>query len=376
MRINYNASAMRANNALNIADQRVSKALGRLSSGMKITAVKDNPSGYAIARRMNAQIEGLSIASKDANNGISAIETAEGALAEVHDMLQRMNELAVKGATGTLTTVDRATLQKELMQLQDEVTRIASDTEFNGQPLLDGSFELKGYVKNHLGVKVDYYSDDVLNGAYTIDTLTVAYKDDGTIDLDETAKNFTPGEGFPKGVKISSVGNDKVTIKGDQGFEMTLKVTPPDPLPGTSTYTGLELDVTGIGAMDTQVGANEGQQLAIRIPTISLDRLGIDRTEFTTQESSSKGIAEVKNAILYVSDVRSSLGAYQNRLEHTISSLDITSENMTASYARIMDADMAEEMTDFTTQQVVSQAATSMLAQANERPSQVLQLLQ
>ncbi len=376
MRINYNASAMRANNALNIADQRVSKALGRLSSGMKITAVKDNPSGYAIASRMNAQIEGLSIASKDANNGISAIETAEGALAEVHDMLQRMNELAVKGATGTLTTVDRATLQNELQQLQNEVTRIASDTEYNGQPLLDGSFELKGYVKNHLGVKVDYYSDDVLNGAYTIDTLTVAYKDDGTIDLDETAKNFTPGAGFPNGVKITSVGNDKVTITGDRGFEMTLKVTPPDSLPGTSTFTDLELDVTGIGAMDTQIGANEGQQLAIRIPTISLDRLGIDRTEFTTQESCSKGIAEVKNAILYVSDVRSSLGAYQNRLEHTISSLDITSENMTASYSRIMDADMAEEMTDFTTQQVVSQAATSMLAQANERPSQVLQLLQ
>ncbi len=375
MRINYNASAMRANNSLNIADQRVSKALGRISSGLKITAVKDNPSGYAIARRMNAQIEGLSIASKDANNGISAIETAEGALTEIHDMLQRMNELAVKGATGTLTTDDRATLQKELMQLQDEVTRIATDTEFNGQPLLDGSFELKGYT-NDLDAKVDYYSDDVLNRVYTITTLEVAYKDDGTIDLDETAKNFTPGEGFPKGVKISSVGNDKVTIKGDQGFEMTVKVTPPDSLPGTSTYTDLTLDVTGIGAMDTQVGANEGQQLAIRIPTISLDRLGIDRTEFNTQESCRKGIGEVKNAILYVSDVRSRLGAYQNRLEHTISSLDITSENMTASYSRIMDADVAEEMIDYTTHQVVSQAATSMLAQANERPSQVLQLLQ
>lgn len=375
MRINYNASAMRANNSLNVADQRVSKAVGRISSGLKITAVKDNPSGYAIARRMNAQIEGLSIASKDANNGISAIETAEGALTEIHDMLQRMNELAVKGATGTLTTDDRATLQKELMQLQDEVTRIASDTEFNGQPLLDGSFELKGYT-NNLDAKVDYYSDDVLNRVYTIEELDVVYNADGKIDLDATAASFKPGAEFPKGVKISSVGNDKVTITGDRGFEMTLKVTPPDPLPGTSTYDGLALDVTGIGAMDTQVGANEGQQLAIRIPTISLDRLGIDRTEFTTQESCREGIGEVKNAILYVSDVRSRLGAYQNRLEHTISSLDITSENMTASYSRIMDADIAEEMIDYTTQQVVTQAATSMLAQANERPSQVLQLLQ
>ena len=128
--------------------------------------------------------------------------------------------------------------------------------------------------------------------------------------------------------------------------------------------------------MDTQIGANEGQQLEIRIPTISLSRLGIERTEMTTQESCGNAINEIKGAILYVSDARSRLGAYQNRLEHTVSNLDITNENMTASYSRIMDVDMAEEMTNYTTEQVVSQAATSMLAQANERPSQVLQLLQ
>ena len=142
---------------------------------------------------------------------------------------------------------------------------------------------------------------------------------------------------------------------------------------GTNKMT---IDITGIGAMDTQIGANEGQQLEIRIPTISLSRLGIERTEMTTQESCGNAINEIKGAILYVSDARSRLGAYQNRLEHTVSNLDITNENMTASYSRIMDVDMAEEMTNYTTEQVVSQAATSMLAQANERPSQVLQLLQ
>jgi flagellin len=138
----------------------------------------------------------------------------------------------------------------------------------------------------------------------------------------------------------------------------------------------LKLDITGIGAMDTQIGANEGQQLAIRIPTITLDRMGIEDTDVTTQESSTDAIDEIKGAIQYVSDARSRLGAYQNRLEHTISNLDISNENMTSSYSRIMDVDMAEEMTTYTTQQVISQAATSMLAQANERPSQVLQLLQ
>lgn len=156
---------------------------------------------------------------------------------------------------------------------------------------------------------------------------------------------------------------------------MTIAVTPPTPNVNTSVVcatAGQELvvDVIDIGSMDMQTGANEGQQLEIRIPTISLDRLGIEKTEVTTKQSSDDAITEIKGAIMYVSDARSRLGAYQNRLEHTVSNLDVTNENMTASYSRIMDADIAEEMTAYTTEQVISQAATSMLAQANERPSQ------
>ena len=392
MKISYNAAAMRANNALNKSDQRLTKSLKRLSSGLKVTAAKENPSGYAIGRRMNAQIAGVSVATQSANNGISIIETADGALSEVHDMLQRMNELAVKGATGTLTSVDRETLNKELIQLKEEVTRISTDTEFNGQPLLDGSFDLKGYT-NSQKVNVDYYVDEALMKEYTIDALEVFYNDDGTIDLDKTKASFVPGPEFPKGSEITGVGQDQITIKGSQGFELTLSVKPDPVVDANGNITGynsvncisqdatgadvpLKIDLTGIGAMDTQIGANEGQQLDIRIPTISLNHLGISQTEVTTQESSSDAITEIKGAIQYVSDVRSRLGAYQNRLEHTISSLDITKENMTASYSRIMDVDMAEEMTNYTTEQVISQASTSMLAQANERPSQVLQLLQ
>ncbi len=387
MRINYNVAAMRANNALNISDRKVSKSLEKLSSGLKITQAKDAPAGYAIGRRMNAQIEGLSVASKDANNGISIIETADGALSEVHEMLQRMNELAIKGATGTLTTTDRSMLQSEMKQLKQEVTRIARDTEFNGQTILDGSFDLKGYTNNN-NVKIDYYADEVLSKKYTVDQLTVKYTETGEIDLAATAATCVLGEGFPKGAKITEVDGDKLTITADQGFEIRLKVTAePDPITDAAgNITGykveltktdkLILDATGIGAMDTQIGANEGQQLEIRIPTISLDRLGIEYSDLSTQDSSSAAIVDIKGAILYVSDARSRLGAYQNRLEHTISNLGVTSENMTASYSRIMDVDMAEEMTNYTTEQVISQAATSMLAQANERPSQVLQLLQ
>lgn len=394
MKISYNSAAMHANNALNASDKKVSQALRRLSSGLKVTAAKDNPSGYAIGRRMNAQITGVSVATQNANRGISIIETADGALSEVHDMLQRMNELAVKGATGTLTTDDRETLNKELKQLKEEVTRIATDTEFNGQPLLDGSFDLRGYTDSQTAT-VDYYSDEVLPRMYTIDKLTVYYKADGTIDLDKMNDPMDPvypafvaGDGFPQGVSITEVGQDKVTITGNQDFKMTIAVKPNPTYDVAGNITGypsvectpagkaLQVNVTGIGSMDMQIGANEGQQLNIRIPKISLDRLGIERTEVDTQDNSKNAIDEIKGAILYVSDVRSSLGAYQNRLEHTVSSLDITNENMTSSYSRIMDADMAEEMTTYTTQQVISQAAVSMLAQANERPSQVLQLLQ
>lgn len=387
MKISYNSAAMHANNALNASDKRVSQSLKRLSSGLKVTAAKDNPSGYAIGRRMNAQITGVSVATENANRGTSIIETADGALTEVHDMLQRMNELAVKGATGTLTTTDREMLNQEMKQLKEEVTRIATDTEFNGQPLLDGSFDLRGYTNSQIAT-VDYYSDEVLAKQYTIDALTVFYNADGTIDLDQTKNSFTPGEGFPKGVSITEVGQDKVTITGNQDFEMTIAVKPDPTYDAQGNITGynsvtcaatgneLEINVTGFGSMDMQIGANEGQQLNIRIPKISLDRLGIERTEVDTQDNSSKAIDEIKGAILYVSDARSRLGAYQNRLEHTVSSLDITNENMTSSYSRIMDVDMAEEMTTYTTEQVISQAAVSMLAQANERPSQVLQLLQ
>ena len=377
MKISYNAAAMRANYALNKSDKRLTTSLKRLSSGLKVTAAKENPSGYAIGRRMNAQIGGISVATQNSNNGISIIETADGALTEVHDMLQRMNELAVKGATGTLTSVDRETLNKELKQLKEEVARVANDTEFNGQALLDGSFEMRGYTNSQIA-KVDYYTDEVLAKEYTISQLEVFYNDEGEIDLDQTKASFglQAGDGFPEDAEVATVGQDKVTIKGGQGFERTIQVKPPTAFPGSVDCSGIVLDITGIGAMDTQIGANEGQQLAIRIPTISLNRLGIEQTEVTTKESSSDAITEVKGAIKYVSDVRSRLGAYQNRLEHTISSLDISKENMTASYSRIMDVDMAEEMTNYTTEQVISQASVSMVAQANERPSQVLQLLQ
>ncbi len=395
MKISYNAAAMRASNALNASDNKVSKSLGRLSSGLKVTTSKDNPSGYAIGKRMNTQITGLGAATQNSNNGISVIETADGALTEVHEMLQRMNELAVKGETGTLTTGDRMTLEEEVKQLKQEITRISTDTQFNGQTLLDGSFDLRGYTNDHR-VKVDYYSDEVIAKEYELPAgaLTVTFKTDGTGKIDTATYNDTvtptdTSKAFPKGVEISEIAGNKITFKGPLNFQLTLDiakpVSPPDVnIPdftnsgnsGSTQTESLLIDLTGIGTMDIQTGANEGQQLDIRIPTISLDRMNLTDLKMTTVEECADGNRAIKGAILYVSDARSRLGAYQNRLEHTVNNLAVSNENMTASYSRIMDVDMAEEMTNYTTEQVISQAAVSMLAQANERPSQVLQLLQ
>lgn len=167
-----------------------------------------------------------------------------------------------------------------------------------------------------------------------------------------------------------------VTIKAPNGFEMNLDLSNAnfDAMP--LEYTKITIDATGIGPMRLQVGANEGQILEVDIPEISLRHMGIEELDVTTPESSLDAIERLDGAVSYVSRVRGQLGAYQNRLESTMNSLDITSENMTAAYSRIMDVDMAEEMTNYTTNQVLTQAGTSMLAQANERPSQVLQLLQ
>ncbi len=368
MKVRYNATALKANDALNAADNKVAQSLQRLSTGLKINQAKDDPAGYAISHRMNSQLAGVSSATQNANTGINVVETADGALAEVHDMLQRMNELSVKSATGTMTDADRETVDKEMQQLKEEISRVASDTEFNSQTLLDGSFDLKGYTSD-LTIKVGTYTSDVLAKVYTLSSLSFDYDEDGNIDPDSVTYDL--GDDFDADATVTVTGDKTLTIKGPNGFEIMLDVD------GTqNSYTDLALDITGIGAMTIQIGANEGQTLDVQVPTISLQRLGLTDSNLLTQDDATDAIDAIKGAIQYISDARSQLGAYQNRLEHTVNSLDITTESMTSSYSRLVDTDMAEEMTEYTTNEIVTQAATSMLAQANQRPAEVLQLLQ
>lgn len=375
MRINYNVSAVLANNALKKNDNLLSDTMERLSSGLKIVNAKDNPSGLAMANRMHTQIEGLNTAVENSNDAISVIQVADGTLGEMHAMLQRANELCIKASTGTLTEDDREMVNAEAQQLMEEIERIASETEFNGQKILDGSFDLKGYT-NNVDAKVAYYGNDTRSGDYTIGGITVVRDADGEVDIDATALgNITYQDGSAMGLpvenaKITSADGNIITIEGDDGFELKLE------LRNDSIAGPLEIDLTGFGAMDMQVGANEGQQIGVRIPKISLENMGVSKLDLTTAEGGKKGIEKVKNAISYVSNARSGLGAYQNRLEHTVTSLEVADENMTEAYSQIMDADMAREMTEYTTLQVLTQASTSMLAQANERPAQALQLLQ
>lgn len=364
MKINYNVSAMVANAALNRSDGMLSTSLERLSSGYKINHAKDNASGLAMAKRMNAQIRSLTVANQNSNDGISATEIAEGALQEIQEMVQRMSELATKSATGTLTDDDRVAINNEIKQLKDEISRVSETTMYNGEVLLNGNFDLKGYTDN-ANVKVITYSDEVRSGDYAIDSLNVTLDSDGNINSCSITFN---SDDFAASTKYTYEG-DSIYIEGENGFKMELQVT-------GAVSGAVNLDITGLGAMGVQIGTNEGQVLGIRIPTVNLRAMGIDKADCLTQENSREFMDKIKGSLQYISNARSTIGAYVNRLEHTVSTLDISEENMTAAYSRIMDTDMAEEMSEYSKNQVLVQAGTSMLAQANERPSQVLQLLQ
>ncbi|MCR4764009.1 MAG: flagellin [Lachnospiraceae bacterium] len=397
MRVNYNVSAMIAQNALAGNDKRVNDSMGRLSSGLKIVNAKDNPSGLAMSRRMNAQIKSMQKANASTNDGINIIKTADGVLSEIHEMLQRMNELSVRAANGTLQDVDREYIQDEISNLKDEIQRISDTTQFNGQNLLDGTFDKRGYVTRMDGttdpkLKVATFSEEMPTGKYRLAGLKVdvmqdvekkngAYLDDAVMldpsTLDYSAFSLVDESTTPPRTVMdatttdltATVKGDQVTIKDGSGKSITLQID-------RNFNESVQLELTDIGPLTMQVGANEGQVIDIKIPAISLNNLGIRFTDVSNITWAQEAIAEVKGAIDFVTRLRSDLGAFQNRMEHTVTGLDINEENMTAAYSRIMDADMAEEMTEYSTMQVLTQAGISMLSQANQRPSELLQLLQ
>ncbi len=355
MKINSNIQAMITNNVLSRNENELSKASEKLSSGYRINSAKDNPAGMAITNRMNSQIRSLNKANQNSKNAKNVISTAEGALSEIQNMVQRMSELAVKASNGTNTTADRAAIQKEVDALKDEIKRVAGETEYNTQSLLNGEQGLRGY-SDTAGVEVTLYNASFKTGTYDI-----------KIDQDSSGKMTL--DGFP-GMDYA-FEDGVVTITDKMGGELKFSYDTTAALPVEA-----KLNLMGTGGMHIQVGSTEGQEIQIVIPEISLENMGINTLDMSTEESAQKAMDQLQGALSFVSAVRSQLGAYENRLESTISNLDVATENLTGSYSTIKDTDMAEEMVEYTKLQVLVQAGTSMLTQANEQPQQALQLLQ
>ena len=337
MRINNNLIAMNTHRQLGIANTGASKSMEKLSSGYRINRAGDDAAGLSISEKMRAQIRGLNMASKNAQDGISLIQTAEGALNESHSILQRMRELAVQAANDTNVDVDRASLQAEIDQLAEELTRIAQNTEFNTQKLLDGTFS---GAKFHIGANAGQ-NISLSIGNMNSETLNVGQKLK-TVDtnLNYGTEGKTIAKFYTAGATI--ISNTKAVVSGYYA--------------GISTVATVEL----FRVTDKAYAAGQTMIFGINI---------------SNQSAADAAITTINNALETVSAERSKLGAYQNRLEHTISNLDNVAENLQASESRIRDVDMAKEMMEFTKQNILQQAATAMLAQANQAPQTVLQLL-
>lgn len=578
MRINTNVSALIANHHLNKTDNMLSKSMQRLSSGLRLNRAEDDSAAIAIAKRLHTQINSISQTERNGNDGVSVVQTAEGALTEIHSMLQRIRELAVQGANGTNSDEDRTAIQEEVQNLKEEIVRVSEQTQFGNITLLDGSLDRRSYCTvtgfldttgtpttlldttnnpithtSSLGqvisstdsvpadiyeievqeaakqakanievksgivvtkasegivkingtiidieegdtketieakiidaaskigaiydataktfttdeygldakVKVEFSNDQVYNlfnvptAQYTVEgkSVTIAanpdnttipnnalitingedfsintgdnietvlnnaanqlnatysngifkmknsdadvkitFSDSGTKDLFITTPvatyvleergedvvatlditnttSINNREGFASTAKVTT-NRDYVTITDNSGFNMTVKVS----VKGVYSF-----EVTDMGTMPIQIGIAEGQIMDLRIQTVSLETLSLTYVNCSTEEGCTNALEDLDKAISYISTVRGCLGAYQNRLESAVRSIEVAEESVTGALSRIEDTDMAEEMTYYTQMNVLTQAGISVLTQANERPQMVLQLLQ
>lgn len=343
MIINNNIPALNTHRQMGINQNAMQNSMEKLSSGLRINKAGDDAAGLAISEKMRGQIRGLDQASRNASDGISLIQTAEGALNETHNILQRMRELSVQSANDTNVGVDRAELQKEVDQLAGEISRISDTTEFNTQNLLGGDFEAKFQIgansEQNISLSINEMSSDALKvGSEFVSSGTGS---GSTITFDNASGTSVTATYFEAGDVVVASGSGTPAINAtDAGYYTTS---------GNLT----------LAAEDALASGSEGT-------------LGIN---ISTQETADAAISTINEAIESVSAERSKLGANQNRLEHTIANLDNSSENLSAAESRVRDVDMAKEMMEMTRANILSQASQSMLAQANQQPQSVLQLL-
>ena len=413
MVVQHNMQAANANRMLNVTTSAQSKSTEKLSSGYKINRAADDAAGLTISEKMRKQIRGLDQASTNAQDGVSSVQTAEGALTEVHSMLQRMNELAVQSANGTNSSTDRKAIQDEVDQLATEIDRVSETTKFNETYLLKGdsktstkaNFMKSGYtlpaelasegsttkdittseqLKKALeaGKKVytDVYSATPANNKQSATTLAKKGKDYAYVTkLYDEKGNVVSADEIANGKKADGTDLSKANFyTSDAGVK------------GQANNSNIELDLTkaqgfidgkdvnGTLSFNLHVGADSdtNNKISVNIDSMSATGIGVKDLKVNTEDDATAAIDRISEAISKVSSQRSSLGAVQNRLEHTINNLDNVSENTTSAESRIRDTDMAKEMVNYSKNNILAQAGQSMLAQANQSNQGVLSLLQ
>ena len=364
MRINHNISALNTYNKMTVNQNAATKNMEKLSSGQRINRAGDDAAGLAISEKMRGQIRGLEQAATNAQDGISLIQTAEGALNETHAILQRMRELSVQSANDTNTVEDRQQLQNEVDQLSNEITRIAKDTTFNNSNLLDGSFDGKFHIGANAGQNLSVNIGKMDSASLgTTGSLTV----EDMVITNGTGKELTVKFEDKQAALAVSEKDGVLTITGDFSNAGGTGEPSTENLVELINEKLTEAGITATGGNTTKIDTDVTDKHDGAILTTGIS--------ISSQEDASNAITSLDAAINSVSAERAKMGAVQNRLEHTINNLSTSAENLTAAESRIRDVDMAKEMMEMTKNNILQQAAQSMLAQANQTPQNVLQLL-
>ena len=398
MSINTNSVSINAQRNLGLSGNSLATSMQRLSSGLRVNSAKDDAAGLAIAERMNTQVKGLAVASRNANDGISLAQTAEGALGKVGDMLQRMRELAVQSGNATNSKTDREALQAELKQLRDEVDRVAKTTSFNGAKLLDGSFtgavfQVGANSGDNITVgalantKVDKLGKSMygttgvtslsatnVSGAAVTGTITITVK--GANNATGISSTLAADSNRTQEEALGQILAEINAKSADTGVTAFLEK---DGSKYTISYRSTS-DTAGTVAVATitVAGASAALNTALTVGTSSITAaaaVGIDKVDIGTQAGAWEALQQIDSAIDKVNTARGELGAIQTRFEKTVENIDIQNENLTAARGRVVDADFAQETANLSRTQILQQAGTAMVAQANQLPQQVLSLL-
>ncbi|MGC9401325.1 flagellin [Vibrio genomosp. F10] len=371
--VNTNVSAMTAQRYLNGAADGTQKSMERLSSGYKINSARDDAAGLQIANRLTSQSRGLDMAVKNANDGISIAQTAEGAMNETTNILQRMRDLSLQSSNGSNSRSERVAIQEEVSALNNELNRIAETTSFGGNKLLNGSFGTQSFqigassgeaVMLNMG---NMRSDTMAMGGRSY-VATNGQSPDWKVDAaTDLTLNYNDQNGVAKSLSIEAKQGDDLeqlaTYINGQSEDVKASVGEEGKLQLFASSQKVSGDVTIGGGLGGEIGFGAGQDMTVA------------DVDVTTVAGSQQGVSIIDSALTAVDSQRASLGAFQNRFGHAISNLDNINENVNQSRSRIQDTDYAKETTQMTKSQILQQASTSVLAQAKQSPSAALSLL-